>query len=93
MQEGACLLMRIKGWAPKVGLPTKVTPLPGGRFLGLGILKEEGTVWTFLCPDKGLFGQRSWLSPSDLQSHLLLFEIGTFPQQEDLQIWSSSLRS
>lgn len=48
--------MKIKGWAPKVVQPTRVTPLTGGRFLDPGILKEEGTVWTFLCPDKGLFG-------------------------------------
>lgn len=46
----------------------------GGRSLGPSILKEEGGVWTFLCPDLGLFGWRSWLSPSDLQLHLLHFD-------------------
>lgn len=39
--------------------------------MGPGVLKEKGGVWAFLCPDLGLFGWRSWLSPSDLQFHLL----------------------
>lgn len=52
------MLMKIKGWAPKGRQPGRVTLLPDGRFLGPGVLKEEGILDVLVSPEGPLRSEK-----------------------------------